>query len=96
MAPPRPKMNQSLVPNDTGILGKTRGGRTAGPDGRGKSGRQPERADAVDEFTFRFNRRRSRARGLLFHRLAAQPVAVAPATHRAITGNPPNPGDYRG
>ena len=34
----------------------------------------------LDEFTFRFNRRRSRARGLLFHRLAEQAVAVAAAT----------------
>lgn len=33
----------------------------------------------LDEFTFRFNRRRSRARGLLFHRLAEQAVAVPPA-----------------
>ena len=31
----------------------------------------------LDEFTFRFNRRRSKARGLLFHRLAEQAVAVA-------------------
>ena len=30
----------------------------------------------LDEFTFRFNRRRSKARGLLFHRLAEQAVAV--------------------
>jgi transposase-like protein len=50
----------------------------------------------LDEFTFRFNRRRSRARGLLFHRLAEQAVAAAPATYRAITRNPPNPGHYRG
>ena len=33
----------------------------------------------LDEFTFRFNRRRSSARGLLFHRLAQKSVAVAPA-----------------
>ena len=33
----------------------------------------------LDEFTFRFNRRRSNARGLLFHRLAQQAVAVGPA-----------------
>src|SRR5271165_5454041 len=29
----------------------------------------------LDEFTFRFNRRRSKARGLLFHRLAQQALA---------------------
>ena len=45
----------------------------------------------LDEFTFRFNRRRSRARGLLFHRLAEQAVAVAPAPYRAITGKLANP-----
>ena len=38
----------------------------------------------LDEFTFRFNRRRSRARGLLFHRLAEQAVAVGPAPYRVI------------
>jgi len=38
----------------------------------------------LDEFTFRFNRRRSSARGLLFHRLAQQAVAVGPATYSAI------------
>ena len=32
----------------------------------------------LDEFTFRFNRRRSKARGLLFHRLAERAVAVGP------------------
>ena len=46
----------------------------------------------LDEFTFRFNRRRSKARGLLFHRLAEQAVAVAPAPYKAITGKPANPG----
>jgi len=38
----------------------------------------------LDEFTFRFNRRRSQARGLLFHRLAQQAVAVGPAPYRQI------------
>ena len=44
----------------------------------------------LDEFTFRFNRRRSKARGLLFHRLAEQAVAVPPAPYRTITGKPAN------
>jgi len=35
--------------------------------------------DYLDEFTFRFNRRRSQARGLLFHRLVQQAVAIGPA-----------------
>ena len=38
----------------------------------------------LDEFTFRFNRRRSKARGLLFHRLAQQALAVGPAPYNAI------------
>lgn len=40
----------------------------------------------LDEFTFRFNRRRSQARGLLFHRLAQQAVAVTPAPYHTIIG----------
>jgi hypothetical protein len=32
----------------------------------------------LDEFTFRFNRRRSKSRGKLFFRLAQQAVAVDP------------------
>ncbi len=42
----------------------------------------------LDEFTFRFNRRRSNARGLLFHRFAEQDVAIAPVPYRAIIGKP--------
>ena len=38
----------------------------------------------LDEFTFRFNRRRSNARGLLFHRLAQQAVAIGPAPYSNI------------
>src|SRR5664279_3199381 len=41
----------------------------------------------LDEFAFRFNRRRSKARGLLFHRLASQAVAIGPATYDAIVAN---------
>ena len=40
----------------------------------------------LDEFTFRFNRRRSRARGLLFHRLAQQAVAIEPTPYNSIIG----------
>ncbi len=46
----------------------------------------------LDEFTFRFNRRRSRSRGLLFHRLAQQAVAVEPAPYRTIV----NPAESNG
>jgi len=42
----------------------------------------------LDEFTFRFNRRRSQARGLLFHRLAQQAVAVGPAPYHVIISGP--------
>jgi len=38
----------------------------------------------LDEFTFRFNRRRSRSRGKLFFRLAQQAVAVNPVPYEAI------------
>jgi transposase-like protein len=38
----------------------------------------------LDEFTFRFNRRASRHRGLLFFRLAQQAVAVEPAPYRRL------------
>jgi transposase-like protein len=40
----------------------------------------------LDEFTFRFNRRRSRSRGKLFYRLAQQAVAVRPASYDVIVG----------
>ena len=38
----------------------------------------------LDEFTFRFNRRTARARGLLFHRLAEQAVTTPRTTYRGI------------
>jgi transposase-like protein len=38
----------------------------------------------LDEFTFRFNRRLSRYRGLLFFRLAQQAVQIEPAPYRAM------------
>ena len=41
----------------------------------------------LDEFTFRFNRRRSQARGLLFHRLAQQAVAMTPSPYRKLVAN---------
>jgi len=39
----------------------------------------------LDEFTFRFNRRASRSRGLLFHRLAQQAVAIRPLPFSRLT-----------
>lgn len=40
----------------------------------------------LDEYTFRFNRRTSRSRGLLFYRLMEQAVATAPITYRQLVG----------
>jgi transposase-like protein len=48
-----------------------------------------EHLDAyLNEFTFRFNRRRSRRRGLLFHRLLEQAVAADPITYHSLVVNP--------
>jgi len=38
----------------------------------------------LDEFTFRFNRRRSKSRGMLFYRLAQQAMATDPAPYLTI------------
>ena len=38
----------------------------------------------LDEFTFRFNRRTSRSRGKLFHRLLEQAVAVEPVPYKKL------------
>ena len=38
----------------------------------------------LDEYTFRFNRRKSKSRGKLFFRLAQQVVVVAPAPYDEI------------
>lgn len=41
----------------------------------------------LDEFTFRFNRRTSNSRGLLFYRLAQQAVAIEPMTFEMLTNH---------
>jgi hypothetical protein len=48
----------------------------------------------LDEFTFRFNRRKSRSRGMLFYRLIQQSAIAAPATYANIRDNqhPPKAG----
>jgi len=49
---------------------------------------QPHQLDYyLDEFTFRFNRRSSRSRGLLFYRLLEQAVVTKPVTYRDIAGS---------
>ncbi len=43
----------------------------------------PQHLDAyLNEFTFRFNRRTSTRRGLLFHRLLQQAVLTPPTTYK--------------
>lgn len=47
---------------------------------------QPEHLDAyLDEFVFRFNRRTSNSRGMLFYRLLQQAVVTKPVTYLDIT-----------
>ncbi len=49
-------------------------------NGTHQGGIQPQQLDYyLDEFTFRFNRRKSQAIGLLFHRLVQQALAIEPA-----------------
>ena len=49
----------------------------------------PEHLQAyLNEFTFRFNRRRSRRRGLLFYRLLQQSIAADPITYRDLVAKP--------
>ncbi len=42
----------------------------------------------LDEFTFRFNRRHSRARDMLFYRLLEQAVQATPRTYRSLVADP--------
>jgi len=51
---------------------------------------RPAHLDAyLDEYTFRFNRRSSRSRGLLFYRLIQQAVVTAPVTYRELVDGKP-------
>ena len=43
--------------------------------------------DYLNEFTFRFNRRKSASRGKLFYRLAQQAVQVEPAPYASLVKN---------
>ena len=42
----------------------------------------------LDEFTFRFNRRKSKSRGKLFYRLVQQAVTTAPAPYDQLVAKP--------
>jgi len=49
---------------------------------------QPKQLDYyLDEYTFRFNRRTSRSRGLLFYRMLQQALLTEPVTYAQIAGN---------
>jgi transposase-like protein len=53
---------------------------------------QPEHLDAyLDEFVFRFNRRTSASRGMLFYRLLQQAVITEPVTYDDVVRNKPTP-----
>jgi transposase-like protein len=55
--------------------------------GTHQGGVRPSHLDYyLDEFTFRFNRRTSKSRGLLFHRLLEQAVSIGPWTEADIRG----------
>lgn len=41
----------------------------------------------LDEYTFRFNRRKSKSRGMLFYQLLQNTVQVAPVTYADIVAN---------
>ena len=45
----------------------------------------------LDEFTFRFNRRTSRARGLLFYRLVQQAAQMEAVPYRRLRSGNHNP-----
>jgi len=53
---------------------------------------QPTHLDAyLDEFVFRFNRRTSASRGMLFYRLMQQAVVTSPVTYKDVIGGLPAP-----
>ena len=54
--------------------------------------RRPHLQSYLDEFVFRFNRRTSTSRGMLFYRLMQQAVVTAPVTyHSVVEGLPSSP-----
>ena len=81
-------LSTSGDPGSRAHVGRTSGG--VSPQALGP--RNPPRRDRpakhlpyyLDEFTFRFNRRTSRARGLLFYRLLEQAVQCAPTPASAL------------
>lgn len=49
----------------------------------------------LDEFTFRFNRRKSRSRGKLFYRLLQQAMEVEPVPYKSIVRGADNPANHK-
>jgi hypothetical protein len=45
----------------------------------------------LDEYTFRFNRRKSKSRGKLFFRLMQQAVSTSPKTYDTLVGRVKSP-----
>jgi len=66
--------------------------------GTHQGGVQPVHLPAyLDEFTFRFDRRRSRARGLLFYQLLVNAVRVEPVTYASlVVSHTPKPEHPKG
>ncbi|SEQ93712.1 Transposase zinc-ribbon domain-containing protein [Azotobacter beijerinckii] len=53
---------------------------------------QPSKLDSyLDEFVFRFNRRKSSSRGMLFYRLLEQAVVTTPMTYQNLVNPPKSP-----
>jgi len=48
----------------------------------------------LDEFTFRFNRRKSRSRGKLFYRLVEQALNVEPSPYHSMVGGKARQADH--
>jgi len=57
--------------------------------GTHQGGVSPDHLDAyLSEFTFRFNRRHARRRGMLFYRLLEQSIVADPITYSSLIANP--------
>jgi len=57
--------------------------------GTHQGGVLPEHTQSyLEEFCFRFNRRHSRARGLLFYRLLQYAAGAPPLTYQQLVANP--------
>jgi len=78
-----------MNPTGMAVESPVRGDVHAGLGGRvGETERLKGRHRApARPYTFRFNRRRSRARGMLFYRLLEQAVQAEPRTYRSLVAD---------